>query len=247
MLILTLCYLALDLTNIKVDGASSASSSSSNQLNPVGGSDLVLSHFQPMVAMLCGRGKFHNQYLDENKRWVSDPDPKAVCTKDKLEILEYCRKVYPKKDIRNIVEYSKYMVVDNWCKFGQKCGGRHLVKPYRCLEGPFQSDALLVPAYCLFDHIHNGSICQSSEFWNRTAAASCAEKRNMKLKSFGMLLPCGVGIFGGVEFVCCPAWSTTPSPPELVSLATDKKQMGKLYQTFIFHAVGKEFKKRNDI
>lgn len=26
----------------------------------------------------------------------------------------------------------------------------------------------------------------------------------MRLKSFAMLLPCGVDIFAGVEFVCCP-------------------------------------------
>lgn len=26
----------------------------------------------------------------------------------------------------------------------------------------------------------------------------------MNLQSFAMLLPCGVGIFSGVEFVCCP-------------------------------------------
>ncbi|GFS42822.1 APP_N domain-containing protein [Trichonephila inaurata madagascariensis] len=49
-------------------------------------------HFQPMVAVLCGHGKLLNKYLDENRRWVTDNDPKAVCTKDKLEILEYCRK-----------------------------------------------------------------------------------------------------------------------------------------------------------
>lgn len=55
--------------------------------------DTGLSHFQPMVAILCGHGKLQNQYLDENKKWISDPDPKATCTKDKLEILEYCRKV----------------------------------------------------------------------------------------------------------------------------------------------------------
>lgn len=133
--------------------------------------------------------------------------------------------VYPKKDIRNIVEYSRSMVVDNWCRVGQSCGYRHSVKPYRCLEGPFQSDALLVPAYCLFDHIHNGSICQSSDYWNRTAAASCMEKRNMKLKSFGMLLPCGVGIFAGVEFVCCPA-TTTPASVE-PKLNEPKTHLGK--------------------
>lgn len=55
--------------------------------------DTGLTHFQPMVSLLCGHGKFQNQYLDENKRWVTDPDPKATCTRDKLEILEYCRKV----------------------------------------------------------------------------------------------------------------------------------------------------------
>ena len=46
-----------------------------------------------MVALLCGHGKLQNQYLDENKRWVADSDPKATCTRDRLEILEYCRKV----------------------------------------------------------------------------------------------------------------------------------------------------------
>jgi amyloid beta A4 protein len=65
--------------------------------------DTGLSHFQPMVAILCGHGKYHNQYLDENKRWISDPDPKAVCTKDKLEILEYCRKVFVFSSINNFL------------------------------------------------------------------------------------------------------------------------------------------------
>ena len=26
----------------------------------------------------------------------------------------------------------------------------------------------------------------------------------MKVKSFAMLLPCGIDVFSGVEFVCCP-------------------------------------------
>lgn len=56
--------------------------------------DTSLSHFQPMVALLCGHGKVHNQYLDENKKWISDRDPRATCTKNKLDILEYCRKVH---------------------------------------------------------------------------------------------------------------------------------------------------------
>lgn len=50
-------------------------------------------HFQPMVAMLCSHGKVHNQYFNEQRKWVTDSDPTSTCTKDKLEILEYCRKV----------------------------------------------------------------------------------------------------------------------------------------------------------
>lgn len=49
-----------------------------------------------MVAIFCGHGngKFHNQYLDEiTNKWVSDSDSRAICTKNKVEILEYCKKV----------------------------------------------------------------------------------------------------------------------------------------------------------
>jgi len=172
--------------------------------------DNGLTHFQPMIAMLCGHGKFHNQYLNEQKQWVIDEDPTASCIKDKLEILEYCRKVYPKKDIRNIVESNHYYKIDNWKPvkssrhhLTNNDEKQHFVKPIRCLEGNFQSDALLVPEHCVFDHIHNSSVCEANAYWNKTANQSCKDKGKM-LQSYAMLLPCGVGIFNGVEFVCCP-------------------------------------------
>jgi len=71
------------------------------------------------------------------------------------------------------------------------------------LEGPFQSDALLVPEGCLFDHIHNASRCWPFVRWNQTGASACQE-RGMQMRSFAMLLPCGISLFSGVEFVCCP-------------------------------------------
>lgn len=46
-----------------------------------------------MVAILCGHGKYHNQFLNEDNKWITDMDSRAVCTKNTLEILEYCRKV----------------------------------------------------------------------------------------------------------------------------------------------------------
>lgn len=77
-------------------------------------------------------------------------------------------------------------------------------------EGPFQSDALLVPENCLFDHIHNQTRCWEFDRWNQTAAQSCQD-RDLTLRSFAMLLPCGISLFSGVEFVCCPTkgWSST--------------------------------------
>jgi amyloid beta A4 protein len=74
---------------------------------------------------------------------------------------------------------------------------------YESTEGPFQSDALLVPEKCIFDHIHNQSKCWPFDRWNQTASTACQE-REMNLRSFAMLLPCGISLFSGVEFVCCP-------------------------------------------
>lgn len=60
-----------------------------------------------------------------------------------------------------------------------------------------------MPEGCLFDHIHNASRCWPFVRWNQTGAAACQE-RNMQMRSFAMLLPCGISLFSGVEFVCCP-------------------------------------------
>jgi len=69
--------------------------------------------------------------------------------------------------------------------------------------GPFQSDALLVPEHCVFDHVHNSRLCSSYDHWNRTALQSC-NARGYQLQNFAILQPCGIDKFNGVEFVCCP-------------------------------------------
>ncbi|KAF7992272.1 hypothetical protein HCN44_001597 [Aphidius gifuensis] len=168
------------------------------ELAPAGGRS------EPQVATLCEAGEVYlAQHMGEQGRWISSTEKKS-CMTDKLEILEYCKKAYPKRDITNIVESSHYVRVVGWCKPGHtKCKMSRWVKPYRCLEGPFQSDALLVPEGCLFDHLHNHTKCWESNRWNSTAADTCRE-RSMNLRSFAMLLPCGISLFSGVEFVCCP-------------------------------------------
>ncbi|XP_028034590.1 amyloid-beta-like protein isoform X2 [Bombyx mandarina] len=162
----------------------------------------------PQVAVLCEAGStYHPQYMSAAGRWTPDLTTKPHnCLKDKMEILDYCKKVYPSHDITNIVEASHYVKVSNWCKLGTanaaKCKVTRWVKPFRCL-GPFQSDALLVPESCLFDHIHNQSRCWQFARWNATAGRACAQ-RGLRLRTFAMLLPCGISLFSGVEFVCCP-------------------------------------------
>lgn len=176
----------------------------------------TVSHFESQVAMLCDAGAhgeqeaYHPKFMNEQGQWISDLSSKVSCSKDKMDILSYCKKIYPKRDITNIVESSHYLKIASWCKVGSpaaqgngKCKTARWVKPFRCLEGPFQSDALLVPENCLFDHIHNQSNCWTFGRWNATAGSACQE-RGLQLRSFAMLLPCGISLFSGVEFVCCP-------------------------------------------
>lgn len=172
-----------------------------------GAAEVPVAHFEPQVAMLCHSkdDAYHSQYMTEAGRWTTDSQHKFTCAKEKMDILEYCKKVYPKHDITNIVESSRFVKITNWCRVGHsKCKHTAWVKPFRCLEGPFQSDALLVPENCLFDHIHNQTKCWEFERWNQTAAQACLD-RSMSLRTFAMLLPCGISLFSGVEFVCCPS------------------------------------------
>lgn len=37
--------------------------------------------------------QFHNQYMNSEGKWTTDYDHKATCRQDKVEILEYCKKV----------------------------------------------------------------------------------------------------------------------------------------------------------
>lgn len=168
--------------------------------------------FEPQVAMACAsRAQYHAQYMTDTGRWITDTNSKVTCLKDKVDILHYCKQVYPDRDITNIVESSHYYKVPNFCRVGHsKCKASAWVKPFRCLEGSFQSDALLVPEGCLFDHIHNQSRCWEFDRWNTTADHAC-QARRMTLKSFAMLLPCGIDVFSGVEFVCCPKNYKGPS------------------------------------
>ncbi|XP_068273881.1 amyloid-beta precursor protein isoform X4 [Nyctibius grandis] len=158
---------------------------------------------EPQIAMFCGKLNMHMNV--QNGKWESDRSGTKTCIGTKEEILQYCQEVYPELQITNVVEANQPVTIQNWCKRGWKqCNGHpHIVVPYRCLVGEFVSDALLVPDKCKFLHQERMDVCETHLHWHTVAKESCSEK-SMNLHDYGMLLPCGIDKFRGVEFVCCP-------------------------------------------
>ncbi|XP_056226278.1 amyloid beta (A4) precursor protein a isoform X2 [Seriola aureovittata] len=159
---------------------------------------------EPQVAMFCGKLNMHINV--QSGKWEPDPSGTKSCISTKEGILEYCQEVYPELQITNVVEANQPVSIQNWCKKGRKqCRSHmHIVVPYRCLVGEFVSDALLVPDKCKFLHQERMDQCESHLHWHTVAKESCGD-RTMNLHDYGMLLPCGIDRFRGVEFVCCPA------------------------------------------
>ncbi|XP_007466559.1 PREDICTED: amyloid beta A4 protein isoform X7 [Lipotes vexillifer] len=141
----------------------------------------------------------------QNGKWESDPSGTKTCIGTKEGILQYCQEVYPELQITNVVEANQPVTIQNWCKRGRKqCKTHaHIVIPYRCLVGEFVSDALLVPDKCKFLHQERMDVCETHLHWHTVAKETCSEK-STNLHDYGMLLPCGIDKFRGVEFVCCP-------------------------------------------
>ncbi|XP_044526210.1 amyloid-beta precursor protein isoform X3 [Gracilinanus agilis] len=158
---------------------------------------------EPQIAMICGKLNMHMNV--QNGKWETDPSGTKTCIRAKEGILQYCQEVYPELQITNVVEANQPVTIQNWCKRGRKqCKSHpHIVIPYRCLVGEFVSDALLVPDKCKFLHQERMDICETHLHWHTVAKETCSEK-SMNLHNYGMLLPCGIDKFRGVEFVCCP-------------------------------------------
>ncbi|XP_073702188.1 amyloid beta (A4) precursor protein b isoform X2 [Garra rufa] len=158
---------------------------------------------EPQVAMFCGKLNMHINI--QSGKWEPDPTGTKSCIGTKEGILQYCQEVYPDLQITNVVEANQPVSIQNWCKTGRHQCRSHtrIVVPYRCLVGEFVSDALLVPDKCKFLHQERMDMCESHLHWHTVAKESCGD-RSMNLHDYGMLLPCGIDRFRGVEFVCCP-------------------------------------------
>uniref|UniRef100_A0A673L075 Amyloid-beta A4 protein n=1 Tax=Sinocyclocheilus rhinocerous TaxID=307959 RepID=A0A673L075_9TELE len=153
--------------------------------------------------MFCGKLNMHINI--QSGKWELDPTGTKSCIGTKEGILQYCQEVYPNLQITNVVEANQPVSIQNWCKMGRHQCRSHtrIVVPYRCLVGEFVSDALLVPDKCKFLHQERMDMCESHLHWHTVAKENCGD-RSMNLHDYGMLLPCGIDRFRGVEFVCCP-------------------------------------------
>uniref|UniRef100_A0A674PP40 Amyloid beta (A4) precursor-like protein 1 n=1 Tax=Takifugu rubripes TaxID=31033 RepID=A0A674PP40_TAKRU len=158
---------------------------------------------EPQIAMFCGRQMLHMNL--QTGRWEPDPQGRQGCFKDPNEILSYCQEMYPALTISHVEESKRPVTIHAWCKKGWGHCQTHpfIVLPYRCLDGEYVSEALLVPDRCRFLHQEQMDTCKSYVYWHNIAKQECTAE-SLELHSYGMLLPCG-DHFRGVEFVCCPS------------------------------------------
>lgn len=193
----------------------------------------------PMVAFMCNKP---SMYLSA-KGWqrVEDVD----CLHDPVDILNFCRRVYHDKQVTNVVESSK-VTIGNWCQVNHPdCQHpEHTVTPYKCVVGPFQSEALLVPEHCVFDHLHDERSCQALSEWHETGSKACVS-RGLALESSAPLSVCGVARFHGVEFVCCPAKTELKEKNELSKEDSDEKRENDVYNKYL-HSVGGQLESEHD-
>ncbi|ESN96571.1 hypothetical protein HELRODRAFT_137927, partial [Helobdella robusta] len=85
----------------------------------------------PMVAFNCKKPAMHMT----NEGWVSDDGSAIECPHDPKNILEYCKRVYPDLDVRNVMETTELSQITNWCRNSKRRCYHHsyTVRPYKCL------------------------------------------------------------------------------------------------------------------
>ncbi|XP_061572534.1 amyloid beta precursor like protein 1 isoform X2 [Cololabis saira] len=187
---------------------------------------------EPQIAMFCGRQLLHMNI--QTGQWEPDPQGRQGCFKDPSDILSYCQEMYPALPISHVEESKRPVTIPAWCKRGWGHCQTHpyIVLPYRCLEGEYVSEPLLVPDKCRFLHQEQMDACESYVYWHNIAKEECTAD-NLELHSYGMLLPCG-DHFRGVEYVCCPGRGITSGKGE-----TEERDAPAGAQTFTSQTSGK--------
>lgn len=174
---------------------------------------------EPQIASYCGRVLLYMN--TQTGQWERDPQGRQGCFTEHSQVLSYCQEMYPNLQISYAEEANKPVAIPQWCKKGWgHCQNRApIVVPFRCMEGEYVSEALLVPDRCRFLHKEQMDICESYVYWHNIAKEACTAD-SLELHSYGMLVPCG-DHFRGVEYVCCPGRAASNKPeaePEEVTV-----------------------------
>ena len=121
------------------------------------GSDVAPIKVEPQVAVVCDvRNPLHPQYMDSTGKWVSDMDNKNSCLKDKIEILDFCRKV---KYASSLLEtnQSSIIVSSDWF-LSRKPWRSGWIDDGNCGANPVQTDekrrmdSFLFYSFCSSSH-----------------------------------------------------------------------------------------------
>ncbi|XP_060073144.1 amyloid-beta precursor-like protein isoform X2 [Ylistrum balloti] len=175
-----------------------------------------------MVAYSCLQKDAPLMYKRADQKWEADVRTRpSTCLDNLRSIFDFCKEVYKDADVTNIVPVENVEVT--WPdKFGHLHTDRNF-QVYSCLTGIFTSEALLVPQGCEFQHLKYNE-CASYTFWKEKSNLTCQDK-NMYMENFSMLLPCNVGLYSGVEYVCCkpPNTGKPVDHPRVISLPKEDK------------------------
>ncbi|TKR63092.1 hypothetical protein L596_026968 [Steinernema carpocapsae] len=162
--------------------------------------------FLPMVALKKG---YRNQHLTEAGKWIVDQSTHAAYIEDELEILQYCRRMYPDRNISSVVEMAHETELKEWLTYPKSKVLRMTmsVKPWRCVQGKFSSEVVFVPTGCKYYEIKRDDFdgCFVKKEWKLQAEEGCKKRSGVpRLYSLALEEPCGIKHFKGMEYVCCP-------------------------------------------
>ena len=82
--------------------------------------------------------------------------------------------------------------------------------------------------------MHFSGECQSHDEWHKKASDKCSSE-NMTLGDYGVLIPCNIGLYTGVEFVCCPPDADEPATEAVKIVALSEASSTSKPTSFLEH------------
>ena len=105
-------------------------------------------------------------------------------------------------------------------------GKEETVQPFRCLYMNSEREAMNLPSPdCSVNSFIGSGECYRAEKWQQLASQECMNKTMTLNHSIMTLDWCGLSLFRGIEFVCCPAKKFSENDYETTLDETDDDPM----------------------